>query len=159
MERKSGSTAVVTATEIAVALTRSNTVTAEEEKALRMRHGSTVDLNAPLARAAAGNQELGDELLLIEMQLLKAMKRQQTVAQATVLKNPLKDKIVRALRKKEVVASFKHPSRGPGGRQPGAMKAPQRPAEPPSGRHRHAGRWRCAPEAIDRWPGFSRSLR
>lgn len=101
MERKGGSTAVVTASEVSVAL-RTATVTSEEEKALRMRYGAKVDVRAPLARAAGDSQELGDELLLIEMQLMRAMKRQKAMAAAAVApKNPSKDKIVRALRKKK----------------------------------------------------------
>ena len=101
MERK---TAVVTAAEVAVALDRVKTVTSEEEKALRMRHGSKVELNAPLARAAGGNAELADELLLIEMQLMRAMKARNAPPPAplqALSRNANKDKIVRALRKKK----------------------------------------------------------
>lgn len=101
MERK---TTVVTAAEVAVALGRAKTVTSEEEKALRMRHGAKVELNAPLARAAGNNQELADELLLIEMQLMRAMKARNAPAPAAALplaRNAHKDKIVRALRKKK----------------------------------------------------------
>jgi hypothetical protein len=97
MERK---TAVVTAAEVAVALGKVKTVTSEEEKALRMRHGAKVELNAPLARAAGDNQELGDELLLIEMQLMRAMKA-RSAPPVTVQRSPAKDKILRALRKKK----------------------------------------------------------
>jgi hypothetical protein len=101
MERK---TAVVTAAEVAVALGKVKTVTSEEEKALRMRHGARVELNAPLARAAGDNEELADELLVIEMQLMRAMKARMTTAKAPVVstsRNANKDKIVRALRKKK----------------------------------------------------------
>ena len=95
MERK---TAVVTAAEVAVALGKVKTVTSEEEKALRMRHGARVELNAPLARAAGDNEELADELLLIEMQLMRAMKAKNAPLPQ---RNAHKDKIVRALRKKK----------------------------------------------------------
>jgi len=102
MERKGGSTAVVTAEEVAVALGRVGTVTSEEEKALRLRYGAKVDLKAPLARAAGDNQELGDELLLMEMQLMRAMKlRKAQATAATAPRNASKDKIVRSLRKKK----------------------------------------------------------
>jgi hypothetical protein len=94
MERK---TAVVTSEEVAVALSKVRTVTSEEEKALRMKHGAKVDLNAPLARAAGSNAELADELLLIEMQLMRAM-RARNAPQPQ--RSPSKDKILRALRKK-----------------------------------------------------------
>lgn len=102
MERK---TAVVTAEEVVVALGRVKTVTSEEEKALRMRHGAKVDVTAPLARAAGNNTELADELTLIEMQLFRAMRARNAPAAAVsaqpVTRNANKDKILRALRKKK----------------------------------------------------------
>ena len=101
MERK---TAVVTAAEVAVALGKVKTVTSEEEKTLRMRHGAKVELTAPLARAAGDNEELADELLLIEMQLMRAMKARNTPPPAPLQalgRNASRDKIVRALRKKK----------------------------------------------------------
>ncbi len=107
MERKGGSnTAVVTAEQVKASLQRSTTLTSEEEKALRMRHGAKVeDLRAPLPRAAGANAELGDELLLIEMQLLRAARARGKVTAAVaappqVGHSRTKDKIVRALRKK-----------------------------------------------------------
>jgi len=109
MERKGTSTVAVTAEEVRSALRRSRTVTSEEEKALRMRHGVSADeLQAPLPRADGGNQELGDELLLIEMQLMKSYRAQKAQAVRTSPARPgseaggrTKDKIVRALRKKK----------------------------------------------------------
>lgn len=72
MERKVGSS-TVTAKEVKAALEKARTLSAEEEKVLRMRHGAGASsTRAPLPRAAGDNQELGDELLLIEMQLMKA---------------------------------------------------------------------------------------
>ncbi len=109
MERKGTSTVAVTAEEVRSALRRSRTVTSEEEKALRMRHGvSADDPRAPLPRADGGNQELADELLLIEMQLLKSFRAHQGQAPraapartAAAAGGRAKDKIVRALRKKK----------------------------------------------------------
>ncbi|MGQ0504136.1 MAG: hypothetical protein ACT4TC_02355 [Myxococcaceae bacterium] len=106
MERKSGSTATVAAAEVTAALGRTNTLTSEEEKALRMRHGAKVDLRAPLPRAAGTNAELADELLLMEMQLLRSVRARGPVRAVTagirdVGQNPTKNKIVRALRKKK----------------------------------------------------------
>ncbi|NMO17164.1 hypothetical protein HPC49_43505 [Pyxidicoccus fallax] len=120
MERKVGSS-TVTAKEVKAALEKTRTLTGEEEKVLRMRHGAGASsTRAPLPRAAGDNQELGDELLLIEMQLLKAMRARaggKPVASANnkhvmtpaptpapakaSAGNPTKDKIVRALRKKK----------------------------------------------------------
>jgi hypothetical protein len=113
MERKAA-TVAVTAEEVRAALGRTRTLVSEEEKALRMRYGAgSSDLRAPLPRAAGGNQELEDELLVIEMQLMKAWRSrfaehkaqlQVVQAQAPTLEprsSRTKDKIVRALRKKK----------------------------------------------------------
>ncbi len=113
MERKVGSS-TVTAKEVKAALEKARTLSAEEEKVLRMRHGAGASsTRAPLPRAAGDNQELADELLLIEMQLMKAMRARaggKPVASASkpvatrardAAANPTKDKIVRALRKKK----------------------------------------------------------
>ena len=101
MERKAGSAAVVTAEAVATAL-KGRVATQEEEKVLRMRYGAKFDAGAPLARAAGDNEELGDELLLIEMQLFKAMraKRAGPVAVPST-RNAAKDKIVRSLKTKK----------------------------------------------------------
>jgi hypothetical protein len=116
MERKAGST-TVTAKEVKAALEKTRTLTSTEEKVLRMRHGAGApSKTAPLPRAAGDNEELADELLVIEMQLMKAMRARtgQTksgskpqVAAARAASEPVatgnaaKDKIVRALRKKK----------------------------------------------------------
>ncbi|XXF79479.1 hypothetical protein P2318_06920 [Myxococcaceae bacterium GXIMD 01537] len=113
MERKVGSS-TVTAKEVKAGLEKATTLTAEEEKVLRLRHGAGASsTRAPLPRAAGNNEELADELLIIEMQLLKAMRARtgQTPAATAKVKaapakvevtgNRTKDKIVRALRKKK----------------------------------------------------------
>ncbi|WP_224365935.1 hypothetical protein [Hyalangium versicolor] len=113
MERKVGSSTVTTK-EVKAALEKARTLTSEEEKVLRMRHGAGApSTSAPLPRAAGNNEELADELLVIEMQLMKAM-RERTGQTKTASKpkataartseksgNAAKDKIVRALRKKK----------------------------------------------------------
>ncbi|SEU15175.1 hypothetical protein [Stigmatella erecta] len=114
MERKVGSSTVTTK-EVKTALEKARTLTAEEEKVLRMRHGvGAPSTRAPLPRAAGNNEELADELLVIEMQLMKAM-RARTGQTKTASKSPpkaaapakeptknaAKEKIVRALRKKK----------------------------------------------------------
>ncbi|MBL9039538.1 MAG: hypothetical protein JNG84_13545 [Archangium sp.] len=106
MERKAGNTAVVTAEEVTTALSREGaaTTTATEEKALRMRYGARVDTRAPLPKAAGDNEELSDELLLIEMHLLRALKHRKAMAQkaaAPAARNVTKDKIVSKLRTKK----------------------------------------------------------
>jgi hypothetical protein len=113
MDRKGvRSTVAVTAEEVKAALGKTRTLTSEEEKVVRMRHGAGSDLRAPLPQAAGGNQELKDELLVLEMQLLKAYRAHQVQAKASKPVNVVatkprdsagaraKGKIVRALRKK-----------------------------------------------------------
>jgi hypothetical protein len=105
MERKSGgSTAAVTAAEVNAALGRVRTLSSEEEKTLRMRHGGKVEQGAPLPLAADDNPELQDELLLIEMQLMKAWRARLGTnpvnGKVHAVPSKAKDKIVRALRKK-----------------------------------------------------------
>jgi len=107
MERKVGSS-TVTSKEVKVALEKSRTLSSEEEKVLRMRHGAGApSKSAPLPRAAGNNEQLGDELLLIEMQLMKAMRERtgQTKSaskpKAAAAASATKDKIVRTLRKKK----------------------------------------------------------
>ena len=119
MERKVGSSTTVTSKEVKAALEKTQTLTSEEEKVLRLRHGAgAASKSAPLPRAAGNNEALGDELLLIEMQLMKAMRARtgQTASAHNKVKvapakvdavktdvtgNRTKDKIVRAQRKKK----------------------------------------------------------
>ncbi len=106
MERKGGSTTVVAEEIRAAVAKKSRALTSEEEKTLRMRHGVAGGLEAPLPSAAGANAELADELLLMEMQLLrsyraKGLARPQPVPRTVgAPRNLAKDKIVRALRKK-----------------------------------------------------------
>lgn len=103
MDRKGSNAAVVTAEEVTTALKGGRIATQEEEKVLRMRYGSRVETGMPLPKAAGTNEELGDELLLIEMQLFKAMKARRglSVAPAPSARNAAKDKIVRSLKAKK----------------------------------------------------------
>jgi hypothetical protein len=98
-------TTTLTREQVATGLSKAK-VSVEEEQVLRMRQGAKVDGRAPLGRKAAEGSEATDELLLMEMQLLKAyrahlaaQKAPVATAKATV-QNRTKDKIVRALRKK-----------------------------------------------------------
>ena len=95
-----GSTAVVTAEQVTTALGRTK-VTTEEEKALRMRYGARVETKAPLPTAFEENDELADELLLIEMQLLRALKARKALAAGPKPRNAVKDRIVAKLKTKK----------------------------------------------------------
>ena len=106
MERKVGvGTAAVSREALSTALEKTSALSSEEEKAVRMRHGVGAAAPEPLARTAAGNEELDDELLLIEMRLLQAMrlKRSQPLSarNAPGPASRTKDKIVRSLRRKK----------------------------------------------------------
>ncbi|MEN9799856.1 MAG: hypothetical protein RL653_3553 [Pseudomonadota bacterium] len=104
MEHKGKGTAVVTAERVKAGLkVATTTLEHEEERILRMRHGVSVDPKAPLARAAGNNEALADELLVMEMQLLKAWKArlQPAAAKATPVKSAAKDRMVRALKAKK----------------------------------------------------------
>jgi hypothetical protein len=115
MERKAGSSTTVTSKEVKAGLEKARTLTSEEEKVVRMRHGAgAASKSAPLPRAAGNNEELADELLVIEMQLMKAMRERTGQTKSANKKaaaapapratstaaSKTKDKIVRALRKK-----------------------------------------------------------
>ena len=109
MERKVSGSTTVTSKEIKVALEKARTLAPEEEKVLRMRHGAGASSkSAPLPRAAGDNEELGDELMLIEMQLMKAMRERMGQAKTATNKpkaaataSATKQKIVRALKNKK----------------------------------------------------------
>ena len=100
-------TTTVTAKQVAVGLQKA-AVTTEEERALRMRYGAKAEPRAPLPQKVEAGSEAADELLLMEMQLLKAYRAhlaaQKAPARAArpapTTSNRAKDKIVRALRKK-----------------------------------------------------------
>ena len=108
MERKAKNVGVVvTAAEIREALPKAK-ISRDEEKALRMRYGIGLpDVDAALPWAASG--EAADELLLIEMELMKAQLQKSGALRGRTTQSRSKleptaqrarEKIVRALRKK-----------------------------------------------------------
>ena len=104
MQRK-GSTQVrdaVEAREVGAALAKAKTLSSEDEKVLRLRYGASVAPDAPLARHAAPDTELADELLVMEMELLRAWRAHKKAMAQRPAPRPsrAKDRIVRALRKK-----------------------------------------------------------
>lgn len=110
MERKvSLGTVEVEAREIRSALASARTMTSEEDRVVRLRHGIGVELGAPLPRAAGGNEELEDELTFMELELFRALRSREgkqrlatskVVALREASRSRTKEKIVRALRKK-----------------------------------------------------------
>lgn len=81
MERKG--TAVVTAELVEQGLRRGGT-TAREEQALRMRYGARVEPSRALPQVAEPESDLADELLLLEMRLLSALKHRAAKVKAEV---------------------------------------------------------------------------
>jgi hypothetical protein len=111
MEPKGGSSAVVTAEAVKEGLARRPNLSAAEESVVRMRHGARLeDPRAPLPQKHGDREEIKDELLLLEMRLLKAYRHFKATktttsnravpAAAPGVDGKAKDKIVRALRKK-----------------------------------------------------------
>jgi hypothetical protein len=100
-ERKVEAGTVVTE-EVRVGLQRAPALTVHEERVLRLRHGVSPALDVPLQRVAPADSELGDELLLVELQLLRAVRARaaQAAAASGTVDPPTKSKIIRALRKK-----------------------------------------------------------
>lgn len=81
MERKG--TAVVTAELVEQGL-REGSTTVREEQALRMRYGARVEPSRALPQVAEPESELADELLLVEMRLLSALKHRAAKAKGEV---------------------------------------------------------------------------
>jgi hypothetical protein len=101
MERKG--TAVVTTEQVARGL-KAGTATSQEERALRMRYGARVDPGAALPRVADEGSELEDELALIELSLLRALKHraaQGAAPRAAPAKSATKSRIVAGLKAKK----------------------------------------------------------
>ena len=104
MQRKASTQVrdVVEAREVGAALAKSKAMASEDQKVLRMRYGVSVPKEAPLARHGENDPDLRDELLLMEMELLRAYRlhQKQLAQRAMARPSRTKEKIVRALRKK-----------------------------------------------------------
>jgi hypothetical protein len=104
MERKGGSTAVVTAEMVKSSLKQA-TFTTLEERILRMRYAATVQRDEVLPTAYGDNEDLKDELELLEMRLLKALKMRKAMTAKAVAapapRNATKDRIVAKLKSKK----------------------------------------------------------
>ena len=92
----------VEAKDVAEALAKVRVLPSEDERVLRMRYGAGVRDVERLAQHGDGNVELQDELLLMEMELLRAQRQHQRQVAQSPAPQPsrAKEKIVRALRKK-----------------------------------------------------------
>ena len=99
------SSGTITSTEVRELLhTAAEKLSAREEKALRMAHGASVDLKAPLPRRGQNHPEARAELLALEIDLTRQLAaRARAAAPVAQPKAPAsskqKDKIIRALRR------------------------------------------------------------
>lgn len=99
MSNKSSST--ITSTEVRALLrTAAKQLSAREEKALRMRSGTSLDKTEPLPRRGQDNPEARAELLALELELKqKLLARTAPSKAAAPVRSKEKDKIIRALRR------------------------------------------------------------
>ena len=104
----SNKSSTITSTEVRELLKNAaKQLSAREEKALRMRNGASVDMQAPLPQRGQDNPEARAELLALEIELKQklAARSQASGAARTKAKAELpvktkeKDKIIRALRR------------------------------------------------------------
>ena len=95
-------TAVVSESAVQAALRRgpAQDLDAEEEKAMRMRLGAALPRAAALERKAAVGSDAAIELLAIEAEILQKLRTRATPARPAPRDSRVKEKIVRALRKK-----------------------------------------------------------
>ena len=90
----------VTSTEVRTLLSKAaQALSSREEKALRARHGASLDLNEPLPRRGQEHPDAKAELLALEIELRAQVAARAQTAAAAPQASREKDKIVRALRR------------------------------------------------------------
>lgn len=101
MPKKSTSERTVTVTERALErAARAGSLTAEEERVLRLRNGLGSPARTPLARVGQEHPEAKARIAEIELRAFQAMGHVYGLGQAAPKASKTKDKIVRALRRK-----------------------------------------------------------
>ena len=95
------SSSTITSTEVRDLLrTAARQLSAREEKALRMRSGTSLDRSQPLPRRGQDNPDARAELMALEIELKqKLAARALATAAPTQVRTKEKDKIIRALRR------------------------------------------------------------
>ena len=95
------SSSTITSTEVRELLrTAAKQLSGREEKALRMRSGTSLDRTEPLPRRGQGHPDAQAELLALEIDLKqKLAARSGKTKAATTVRTREKDKIIRALRR------------------------------------------------------------
>ncbi|MHB1844434.1 MAG: hypothetical protein ACYCWW_06305 [Deltaproteobacteria bacterium] len=101
MPKKPTSERTTTVTERALErAARQGSLTAEEERVLRLRHGAGAPKDAPLERVGQAHPEARARLAEIELRAFQAMGQIYGLGQATAKPSKSKEKIIRALRRK-----------------------------------------------------------
>jgi hypothetical protein len=100
MKNKSSSTTMTSSEVMELLRTAARRLSAREEKAVRMRSGTSLGRNEPLPRRGQNHPEARAELLALEIELKQKLEARATASrpQATVRAKE-KDKIIRALRR------------------------------------------------------------
>jgi hypothetical protein len=94
------SSSTITSTEVRELLrTAAKQLSAREEKALRMRSGTSLGKGEPLPRRGLGNPEAQAELLALEIELKQKLAARGKTKAAAPVRTKEKDKIIRALRR------------------------------------------------------------
>ena len=95
------SSSTITSEEVRELLrTAARQLSAREEKAVRMRSGTSLDRSQPLPRRGQNNPEARAELMALEIELKqKLLARTATPSAAAPVRTKEKDKIIRALRR------------------------------------------------------------
>ena len=95
------SSSTITSEEVRELLrTAARQLSAREEKAVRMRSGTSLDRSQPLPRRGQNNPEAQAELMALEIELRqKLLARAVAPSAAAPVRTKEKDKIIRALRR------------------------------------------------------------
>ncbi len=95
------SSSTITSQEVRELLrTAARQLSAREEKAVRMRSGTSLDRSQPLPRRGQNNPEARAELMALEIELKqKLLARGAAPSAAAPVRTKEKDKIIRALRR------------------------------------------------------------
>jgi hypothetical protein len=97
--KKPSTTVAVSAKSLRTAV-RKDTLTAEEERILRTRHGVGLAANEPLGRVGQDHPEARARISELELEAFRVMGHIYGLGKAQAQPSKAKDKIVRALRRK-----------------------------------------------------------
>ncbi len=99
MTNKSSSTTMTSSEVMELLRTAARRLSAREEKAVRMRSGTSLERNEVLPRRGQDNPEARAELLALEIELKQKLQARAAVRPSATVRTKEKDKIIRALRR------------------------------------------------------------